>query len=159
MINNEAEYIEYCKEKVKEVRDCLKLLKEISSSSYEQTGRDRVPEYCRKYSYREESIWYYLSCYQEGRYFTPVDRPDLLFQTDDQLLREKILTLIPKLHKDALPELKRLLNLIGNFLDRITFLCDRTISSLKWNCKRDVFSFFFPSVNLFSRAASTKTRR
>jgi len=129
MKNNEAEYIAYCAEKAKKVQDCLKLLKEISSFSYEKTGRDRVLEYCRKYSCLEESIWYYLACYKEGGYFTPVDRPGLLFQTDDQMLREKILTLIPQLPQDALSELKRLLNLIGNFLDRITYLCDRTISS------------------------------
>lgn len=127
--NNEADYIAYCAEKTKEVQDCLKLFKEISGTSHEKAGRDRILEYCRKYSCLEESIWYYLACYQEGEEFTPVDRPGLLFQTDDQLLREKILTLIPQLPQDGLSELKKLLNLIGNFLDRITYLCDQTISS------------------------------
>ena len=129
MKNNEADYIAYCAEKAKEVQDCLKLLEEISGTSHDESGRGRVLEYCRNNAVPEESIWYYLACYRERGDFTPVDRPGLLFRTYDQMLREKILTLIPQLPQDALPELKRLLNLIGNFLDRITYLCDRTISS------------------------------
>lgn len=129
MNNNESDYIAYCAEKTKEVQDCLKLLEEISGTSHEKAGRGRVLEYCRNNAVPEESIWYYLACYQERGDFTPADRPGLLFQTDDQMLREKILTLIPQLPQDALSELKRLLNLIGNFLDRITYLCDRTIAS------------------------------
>ena len=129
MKNQEAEYTAYCEEKAKEVQDCLKLLEEISSAFDEEAGRDRVLEYCRKYSCREELIWYYLACYQEGGEFTPVDSPGLLFQTDDQLLREKILTLIPQLPQGAQSEVKKLLSLISNLLDRITYLCDQTISS------------------------------
>jgi len=129
MKNQEAEYTAYCAEKAKEMQDCLGLLKEISSAFDEEAGRDRVLEYCRKYSCREESIWYYLACYLEGAGFTLANQPGLLFQTDDQMLREKILTLIPKLPQEALSELKKLLNLIGNFLDRITYLCDWAISS------------------------------
>ena len=129
MKNHEDGYMEYCAEKAKEVQDCLKLLKEISSSHDEQTGRDRVLEYCRKYSCREESIWYYLACYQERGGFTLEDKPFLLFQIDDQMLREKITTLIPQLPQDGLSELKKLLKLIGNLLDRITYLCDWEISS------------------------------
>ena len=129
MKNQEAEYTAYCVEKAEEVQDCLKLLKEISSASDEEGSRDRVLEYCRKYSCREESIWYYLARYRERGGFTPLDRPGLLFQTDDQILREKILTLIPQIPQDAPPELRKLLHLIGNFLDRITYLCDWTISS------------------------------
>ncbi len=129
MKNQESEYTAYCAEKAKEVQDCLELLEEISSAFDEEAGRDRVLEYCRKYSCREELIWYYLACYQEWGEFTPGDRPIFLFQTDDQMLREKILTLIPQIPQDAHSELKKLLSLIRNFLDRITYLCDWTISS------------------------------
>jgi len=66
---------------------------------------------------------------QEREGFTLDDEPFLLFKTYDQMLQEKILTLIPQLTREALPELKRLLNLISNFSDRITCLCNRTIFS------------------------------
>ena len=129
MKNQEAEYTAYCAEKAKEMKDCLELLKEISSAFDEEAGRDRVLEYCRKHSCREESIWYYLACYLQGAGFTLTNQPGLLFKTDDQLLREKILTLIPKMPREALSELKKLLSLTGNFIDRITYLCDWAISS------------------------------
>ena len=125
-----AAYQHYCEEKIKQMDECIDLADTISQRQTDgKTKREAVLQYCKRYELWERTVWYYLTCYQENRRVSLDEIPGSLFAADDEFLRQNILSYLPKLRQEALPDFKALLRFTGSFLDRMTYLCDWVLCS------------------------------